>query len=60
MSVVFFDRECYACGMTRAIQNIIHFDFFVAYQFNKLSVIVFPLFVLTYFKECKRAYSLLK
>ena len=60
MSVVFFDRECYACGMTRAIQHIIHFDFFVAYQFNKLSVIVFPLFVFSYFKECKRAYSLFK
>jgi hypothetical protein len=60
MSVVFFDMECYACGMTRAIQHIIHFDFFVAYQFNKLSVIVFPLFVFSYFNECKRAYSLLK
>ena len=60
MSVFFFDRECYACGMTRAIQHIIHFDFFVAYQFNKLSVIVFPLIVLSYFKECKRAYFLFK
>ena len=60
MSVVFFDMECYACGMTRAIQHIIHFDFFVAYQFNKLSVIVFPLIVLSYFKECRIAYSLFK
>jgi hypothetical protein len=60
MSVVFFDIECFACGMTRAIQHLIHFDFFIAYQFNKLSVIVFPLIVLSYFKECKRAYSFLE
>jgi hypothetical protein len=60
LSVVFFDSECYACGMTRAIQHLIHFDFFIAYQFNKLSMIVLPLIVFSYFKECKRAYSLFK
>jgi hypothetical protein len=60
LSIVLFDRECYACGMTRAIQHIIHFDFFVAYQFNKLSVIVFPLIVISYFKEFKKAYYLFK
>ena len=60
LSVVFFDSECYACGMTRAIQHLIHFDFFIAYQFNKLSLIVLPLIVYSYFNECKRAYSLFK
>jgi len=60
LSVFLFDFECYACGLTRAIQHLIHFDFFIAYHFNKLSLIVFPLIVFSYFNECKRAYLLLK
>ncbi len=45
LSVVLFNLECYGCGMTRAIQHLIHFDFSAAYAFNKLSFIVFPLLV---------------
>ena len=45
ISVVLFDMECYGCGMTRAIQHLIHLDFEQAFYFNKLSLIVFPLFV---------------
>ena len=45
LSVVFFDIECYGCGMTRAIQHLIHFDFDQAWEFNKLSFVVFPLFI---------------
>jgi hypothetical protein len=37
--------ECYACGMTRAIMHLIHFDFETAWNFNKLSLIVFPLLI---------------
>ena len=43
LSVVLIDMECYACGMTRAIQHLIHFDFEQAAHYNKLSFIVFPL-----------------
>ena len=60
LSIVIFDVDCFGCGMTRAIQHLIHFDFFIAYQFNKLSIIIFPLLLISYFKECKRAYSLFK
>ena len=60
MSVVLFDRECYGCGMTRAIHHIIHFDFSVAYYYNKMSFIVFPILVFAYFKEIKNTYFLLK
>lgn len=35
--------ECYACGMTRAIMHLIHLDFSGAWEFNKLSFIVFPM-----------------
>lgn len=43
ISVVLFDRECYACGMTRGVQHLLHFDFAEAAAFNKLSFIVLPL-----------------
>ncbi len=45
LSVVVFNRKCYACGMTRGIQHLIHFDFAKAYSYNVLSFIVFPLIV---------------
>ena len=44
ISMLLFNRECYGCGMTRAIQHLIHFDFEGAFSYNKLSFIVFPLF----------------
>ena len=37
------DKECYACGITRAIMHLIHLDFENAYAYNMLSFIVFPL-----------------
>jgi hypothetical protein len=43
LSVLLFDTACYGCGMTRAIQHIIHFDFHTAYSLNKISFIVFPI-----------------
>lgn len=51
LSVLLFDRNCYGCGMTRGIQHLIHFDFKTAYDFNKLSFIVFPLFVFMIVKD---------
>lgn len=35
--------ECYACGLTRGIMHLIHFDFAGAWHFNKLTFIVFPM-----------------
>ncbi len=45
VSVLLLGKECYGCGMTRAVQHLIHFDFESAYHFNKLSFVVFPLLV---------------
>ena len=59
-SVVFFDNECYACGMTRAIQHLIHFDFSIGYEYNKLSIIVFPFLMLSYYKEIRRVFNLVR
>jgi hypothetical protein len=38
-------KECYGCGMTRAVLSVIHFQFENAIKFNKLVLIVFPLLV---------------
>lgn len=43
LSVLLLDIECYACGMTRAIMHLIHFDFAGAWAFNKLAFLVLPL-----------------
>ena len=59
MSVVFFDRECYACGMTRAIQHLIHLDFTIAYEYNRISFLALPLLVFIYLKNIKKLYLLI-
>lgn len=58
ISVLFFDSECYACGMTRAIQHLIHFDFSIGYEYNRLSIIVLPLLIISYYKEIRRIFNL--
>lgn len=36
-------KECFACGLTRGIMHLIHFDFEEAFAYNILSFIVLPL-----------------
>ena len=43
LSVVFFDMECYACGMTSALKHLLHFDFELAFAYNMASFLVFPI-----------------
>ncbi len=43
ISVLLANTECYACGMTRGIQHLIHGDFTRAWEYNKLAFIVLPL-----------------
>lgn len=38
-----FDIECLGCGMTRAVQHAMHFEFEIAWSYNKLVVIALPL-----------------
>jgi hypothetical protein len=45
LSVLLFNKNCYGCGMTRGVMHLIHFEFAEAWEFNKLSFIVFPLLV---------------
>jgi hypothetical protein len=50
LSKVIFDVECYACGMTRACQHLIHFDFEEAYAYNMLSFVALPLLGVVWIK----------
>ncbi len=43
LSKLLLHKECYGCGMARAIMHLIHFDFSAAFHYNKLAFIVFPL-----------------
>ncbi|MBC7411702.1 MAG: DUF2752 domain-containing protein, partial [Bacteroidia bacterium] len=54
LSVLLLDQTCYSCGMTRAIQHLIHLDFKTAYTLNKISFIVFPLLTVLLFGELRR------
>lgn len=51
LSQLLLDMECYACGMTRGIMHLIHFDFTGAYYYNVLSFIVFPLLAFLWAKS---------
>ena len=60
LSVQLFDMQCYGCGMTRAIQHLIHFDFHDAYEYNKLSFLVVFVLLIVWFQEMRRVLRLLK
>lgn len=51
VSQLLFDLECYACGMTRAVMHMIHFDFKSAWEFNKLAFLVVPLLIPLWLKS---------
>ena len=60
LSVLIFDTNCYACGMTRAIQHLIQFDYTTALGFNKLSIIVLPLLLVSYITTIKKTIDKIK
>lgn len=60
ISVQLFDMHCYGCGMSRAIQHLIHFDFQEAYDYNKLSFIVVFVLLIVWIQEIRRVLRRLK
>jgi hypothetical protein len=60
ISKVFFNVECYACGMTRACQHLIHFDFEDAYAYNMLSFIALPLLGVVWIQWGLKEYKIFK
>lgn len=57
LSVLLFNKTCYGCGMTRAIQHFLHADFAIAYSFNKASFILFPIMAFTWLTEVTYTYG---
>ena len=55
MSKILLDRECFGCGITRAIQHAIHFDFISAWRFNKLVILVVPVLLFLWLNEIKKS-----
>ena len=53
LSVLLFDTTCYGCGITRAIQHLIHLDFAEASYYNKMSFVVLPILIGLWFKELR-------
>lgn len=51
-------KKCLFCGMTRAFIHMIHFEFAIAYSFNEIVFLIFPivclLVVLDFIKFYKR------
>lgn len=60
LSKLLLDRECPACGMTRGIMHLIHFDWEEAYAYNMMSFIVLPLLGLIWIQWGLKEYKILK
>ncbi len=60
ISKLLADQDCLGCGMSRAIQHSMHFEFDQAYQYNKLVVVVLPLLLLVWVKELYRCYVIIR
>jgi hypothetical protein len=56
LSVLLLNKECFGCGITRAIQHAIHFDFYTAWNYNKLVVIVAPVLFFLWLKWLRDAW----
>jgi hypothetical protein len=48
-----FDTECYACGLTRSVQHVMHLEFAVGYAHNHLVVVVFPILVYLWTRDVR-------
>lgn len=51
LSVLLLQTKCPACGITKAVQHAIHFDFIKAWNYNPMVAIVLPLLVYLWFNE---------
>lgn len=56
-SKLLLKKECPGCGITRSVQHAIHFDFQIAWGFNKLIVVVLPLLVVFWAYYAKKFYQ---
>jgi hypothetical protein len=50
ISRVLFDQECYGCGITRAVQHMLHGEVRTAFALHPASVVVTPIGIVLWFK----------
>jgi hypothetical protein len=60
LSKLLMERDCPGCGMTRAVQHAMHFEFAEAWNFNKMIVILLPIFVFIYVRVAIDVYKRVK
>lgn len=56
VSRLLLNTECYACGLTRAVQHAMHGEFSAAFAFNKLVVLVLPLLIALWVRDVRKLY----
>jgi hypothetical protein len=49
--------DCPGCGLTRATMHLIHFHFTTAWNYNKISFVVFPILIMIYFHVIGRYFN---
>lgn len=50
ISRLLFDQECYGCGITRAVQHMLHGEVRTAFALHPASVVVTPIGIVLWFK----------
>lgn len=54
LSIILLHKTCMGCGITKAVQHSIHFEFETAWHYNKLVILILPILVFIYLKELIR------
>tara|TARA_X000000368_G_C22382175_1_gene429534 strand:+ start:180 stop:458 length:279 start_codon:yes stop_codon:yes gene_type:complete len=60
LSQLLLEKECPGCGLTRGLQHLGHFDFQTAWEFNKLSFVIFPVATYYWAREIISTYKKIK
>jgi len=60
LSKICFNRECFGCGITRAVMHFIHFEFAEAIKFNKLVLLVVPFLGYLWIDAFRKCLKILK
>jgi len=59
-SKLLLDKDCPGCGITRSIQHAVHFEWKIAWEYNKLIIVVLPFLVYFWIKTFLELFSKIK
>ena len=60
VSRLLLNTECYARGLTRAVQHALHGEFSRAFVYNNLVVVVLPLLIAIWIRDVRKLYRRLR